>query len=123
MPRERILSDERYDFAVDPEWKPKDSAEPVRIINVSDAPESAQVVKVRPYVDVYWSNGELGGGVQLLAGAILAPCSDSPGLVHGTLEVDLSTVGSLVANLGWKTGNSLIKTLRRARDADNGKPE
>jgi hypothetical protein len=121
MPRERIYSDERLDFGVDPEWDPKDSAEAVRIVSISEHPD-ARPVRVRPYVDVSWDGQGVGAGVQVKGGAFVARVED-PSWTHESSDVDLSLVGPLMASFQWRTCNNLVKVLRRARNADNGPPE
>lgn len=123
MPRERIYSDERLDFGVDPTWVPKNSTESVRIVNSSDYPTGGlTAIRVRPYVDVAWDGQGVGAGVEVLMGAIVSSVED-PSWTLETMDVDLSVVGPLAASLQWRTANELVRVMRRARNADNGVPE
>lgn len=118
MARERFYSKDVLGFNVDPEWSPEDPTAPVRVIGGPWA-EGLKTVTVRSWMDITWQIGEHMSGVAFSVGATL----ESPLGDHPTIDVDLSLVGPLAVVADYSGCNRVIKTVRRGRDVDNGKPE
>lgn len=119
MARERIHSKSVVDLGVLPGWEPTDVWESIPVVEVSSDEKSIRAVKVRPYLDIVFSTGGNSEGVGFRTGAIL----ESPFPGSEAVEVDLSRVGPLTVYEDWSGCNRMVREVKRARDADNGKPE